>query len=178
MQKVWGHEPSHFKGNSNVRNYSPKRTPEFSERDYRGQITSSWRILYIIGKLLKHRCLKWDLIAHLDICNTSYGRKKGRESNWQFDSWPLKVRNWPNFLARRQHAAYRWKDLDEGYNFALELIMIGGLHKKLCTLKVGGVQVVKISGFPLGSLETKNHLDVAPVESCRLYYNGEGGGFP
>jgi hypothetical protein len=30
----------------------------------------------------------------------------------------------------------------------------------------------------LGSPETKSHLDVAPVESCRLYYKGEGGDFP
>ncbi len=35
-----------------------------------------------------------------------------------------------------------------------------------------------ISGFPLGSPGTKCHLDVAPVESCRKYYKGEGGGFP
>jgi hypothetical protein len=25
---------------------------------------------------------------------------------------------------------------------------------------------------------TKSHLDVAPVERCRVYYKGEGGGFP
>jgi hypothetical protein len=31
---------------------------------------------------------------------------------------------------------------------------------------------------PIWSPETKNHLDVAPVESCRVYYKGEGGGFP
>jgi hypothetical protein len=24
---------------------------------------------------------------------------------------------------------------------------------------------------------TKSHLDVAPVESCKVYYMGEGGGF-
>jgi len=33
-------------------------------------------------------------------------------------------------------------------------------------------------GLPLGSLETKSHLDVGPVERCRVYYKGEGGGFP
>jgi len=27
-------------------------------------------------------------IAHLDIWNTSYGQKKGQESNDQFNSWP------------------------------------------------------------------------------------------
>ncbi len=35
-----------------------------------------------------------------------------------------------------------------------------------------------ISGLPLGSPRTKSHLDVALVESCRVYYKGEGGGFP
>ncbi len=35
-----------------------------------------------------------------------------------------------------------------------------------------------ISGLPLGSLGTKNHLDVGPVERCKVYYKGEGGGFP
>ncbi len=37
---------------------------------------------------------------------------------------------------------------------------------------------LRISGLPLGSLGTKCHLDVAPVERCRVYYKGEGGGFP
>jgi hypothetical protein len=32
-------------------------------------------------------------MTHLDTSNISYGQKKGRESNWQFDSQPLKVRN-------------------------------------------------------------------------------------
>jgi len=41
-----------------------------------------------------------------------------------------------------------------------------------------GVQVVGISGFPLGSLGTKWHLSVGPVARHRVYYNGEGGGFP
>jgi hypothetical protein len=37
---------------------------------------------------------------------------------------------------------------------------------------------VRISVLQLGSPGTKNHLDVAPVESHRIYYKGEGGGFP
>jgi hypothetical protein len=50
---------------------------------------------------------------------------------------------------------YRWKDLDEGYNFALDLILIKGLHAKLWALKVVKVLVVRISRLPFGSLETK-----------------------
>ncbi len=41
-----------------------------------------------------------------------------------------------------------------------------------------GVPVVGISGLPFGSPGTKSHLHVAPVESYRVYYVGEGGGFP
>jgi len=52
---------------------------------------------YIIEKLLKHRCLKWASITHLDILNTSYGQKKG----WEFDSWLEKVRNRPDLLVCR-----------------------------------------------------------------------------
>jgi hypothetical protein len=127
---------------------------------------------------LKLRCVKWACISHLDIWNTNYGQKKGRQSNWQCDSRPLKVRNWPDFLMCRRRAKYSWKDLHKGYNFALDLIAIGGLHAKLCTSKVAEVPIVGISGFPFGSLGTKSHLDVAPMESCRVYYKGEGSGFP
>jgi hypothetical protein len=69
------------------------------------------------------------------------------------------------------------KALDKGYNFASNLIAIGGLHRKLCALKVAKDLVVGISGLPLGSPGTKSHLDVAFVKSCRVYYMGEGGDF-
>jgi hypothetical protein len=77
--------------------------------------------------------------SHLDIWNTIYGQKKGQESNWQFDSQPLKVKNWPDFLACRWHTTHHWKALDEGYNFYLNLIAIKGLHTKLWNPKVVGV---------------------------------------
>ncbi len=68
------------------------RTPQISECNCRGQNTSHLNDLYIIGKLLKCRCRKWPRMRHLDICSTSYGKKKGQESNCQFDSRPLKNR--------------------------------------------------------------------------------------
>jgi len=55
-------------------------TPKPLESDYKTQNTSHWGVIYIIGKLLKCTCLKWDQMTHLDICNTSYGKKKSRES--------------------------------------------------------------------------------------------------
>jgi hypothetical protein len=44
--------------------------------------------------------------------------------------------------------------------------------------KVAGVPVGGISGLPHGSPGTKSHLDVGSVESHRVYYKGEGDGFP
>jgi hypothetical protein len=89
-------------------------TFETLESNCKGQNPSPWGVLYIIGKLLKLRCPKWARMTHLDICNTNYGQKKGRESNWQFDSRPRKVRNRPNSLACRWRATRCWKVLDEG----------------------------------------------------------------
>jgi hypothetical protein len=70
-------------------------TPECSELDSKGQNTSHWGVHGVIEKVLKLRYRKWPHIGHLDICSPSYGQKKGRESNWQFDSQPLKVGNRP-----------------------------------------------------------------------------------
>jgi hypothetical protein len=127
---------------------------------------------------LKCRCSKWPHMSHLDICSSSYGQKKGRESNWQFDSRPLKVGNRPESDVFRRSATWRWKALKESYKIASNLIPIRGLSKKLWMPKVSGVQIETISGLLLGSPGKKCHSDVALAESCREYYKGEGGGFP
>ncbi len=129
-------------------------------------------------KLLERRCLKWAPITHLDISNTSYGQKKGRESNWQFDSRPLKIKNHPDFLACRWLLTYWWKAFDKGYNIALDLISLKKFHAKLWAYKVVGVPVLRISGLPLGSLGKKCHLDMGLMKRHKVYYKGEGGGFP
>ncbi len=46
---------------------------------------------------------------------------------------------------------------------------------KLWAPKVARVLIVGISRLPLG---TKCHLDVGPMEKHKVYYKGEGGGFP
>jgi hypothetical protein len=61
-------------------------TPECLEFNSKGQNTSPWGVIGVIGKVLKCKCPKWPRIGHLDICSQSYGQKKGWESNWQFDS--------------------------------------------------------------------------------------------
>jgi hypothetical protein len=70
-------------------------TPECSELDNKGQNNSHCGVLGVIEKVLKRRYRKCPRIGNSDICSPSYGQKKGRESNWQFDSRPLKVENRP-----------------------------------------------------------------------------------
>jgi len=41
-----------------------------------------------------------------------------------------------------------WKNLNKGYNFALDLIAIKGLDEKLWASKVAKVPILGISGFP------------------------------
>ncbi len=80
---------------SKVGDLESSGTPECLEFDNKAQNTSHWGVLGVIGKVLNLRYRKWPRIGHLDICSPSYGQKKGWESNWQFDSRPLKVGNRP-----------------------------------------------------------------------------------
>jgi len=103
--------------------------------------------------------------------------KKGLGVNWQFDSRPLKVWNRPNLLAWRWHAIYRWKILDNGYNFALNLTSIRGLHRKLWTSKFG-VPILRISGLLTWESQDKMTLGIGLVARHKEDYKGEGDGFP
>jgi hypothetical protein len=49
---------------------------------------------------------------------------------------------------------------------------------KIMGPQVPGVSTLGISGLPFGSPRTKCHLDVGLVERHKIYYKGEGGGFP
>jgi hypothetical protein len=70
------------------------------------------------------------------------------------------------------------KRFDKGYNFALDFNSIGGLHIKLWGSKITRIPTLGILGLPFVSLKTKCHLDVGLVERHRVYYKGEGDGFP
>jgi len=99
---------------------------------------------------------------------------------WSKERSRIKLAVWlpPNFLTCRWCATYCWKALDEGYNFVLDLISIGGLHTKLWGPKVTGVPTLELSRFSFGSFGIKCHLNVGLMERHKIYYKGEGGGFP
>jgi hypothetical protein len=134
--QVWGVKPNTWK---KVGDLESSGTPECSELDRKGKKTSHWGVLGVIGKVLKRRYRKWPRIGHLDICRPSYGQKKGWESNWQFDSRPLKVGNRPLPDIRFECATWRWKDLDQGYNFGSDLVAIGLCSRELWPFKVSRV---------------------------------------
>ncbi len=157
--------------------WESSRTLKNSECNCRGQNTLHSGVYYTIKKFLKCKCLKWPCMSHLDICSTSYGRKKGQESNWQFHSRPLKVRNRPDSGACRGSVTHCWKVLKESYNFGLDLVPIWVRGEELWASKVPRVQIGTVSGLHFKSPGKKSHSDASPVESCRDYYMGEGGGF-
>jgi hypothetical protein len=114
--------------------------------------------------------------GHLDICSPSYRQKKGRESNWQFDSRPLKVGNRPLPDLRIESTIRRWKDLDEGYKFGSGFAV--GSYELPKSRDSNRDSFGTISELQLGSLGKKSHLDEVSAEWHREYYMGEGGGFP
>jgi hypothetical protein len=173
VQRVWGNEPPQSQVNSHFGSWSLKWAPKFLERYFKGQNPIVWIFLYIIEKLLKCRCEKWACMTHLDIWNTSYDQKKGRESKWKFNSRPLKIKNQPDFLVFRHRAKYCWKALNKGYNFVLDVITIRGLHAKLWAPKVVGILAMRILGLPSGSPETECHLDVAPWRDAKNTIRGK-----
>ncbi len=113
-KKVWGNEPSHFQVNFHLGSWNPKWTSKSSESNCKGQNSMDRSVSYIIEKLLELMCLKWVCMTHLNIWNTSYGQKKCQESNCQFDSLTLKIKNWPDFLVCKWCTPYHWKALDKG----------------------------------------------------------------
>jgi hypothetical protein len=146
--QVWGWSPTLGK----VEGWESFGTPKCLELDRKAQNTLHWGVFGNIGKVLKRRYRKCPRIGNSDICSPSYGQKKGRESNWQFDSRPLEVGNRPLPNVRFERATWRWKDLDEGYNFGSDLVAIQLCSQELWRFKVSGVPPRQfrdsISGVP------------------------------
>jgi len=151
-------------------------TPECLEFNRKAQNNSHWGVLGVIRKVLKRRYRKWPRIGNLDVYSPSYGRKKGRESNWQFDSRPLKVGNRPLPNLRIESATRRWKDIDEGYNFGLDIIAIRLCSRELWASKVPGLQPGQFRdnfGIPTWESREKEPFGCSPCRALqRILYGG------
>jgi len=82
------------------------------ESNFRGQNSLDWRVFYIIGKFLKHRCLKWSCMTiWVFITQVMVERKIGNQSA---NSWPIKVKNRFDLLVCKWYATYCWKSSRRG----------------------------------------------------------------
>ncbi len=146
---MWGWSPTLGKSED----LESSGTPECLEFDSKAQNTLHWSVFNVIGKVSKRRYRKWPRIGHLNICSPSYGQKKGRESNWQFDSRPLKVRNRPLPDLWIECAIRRCKDLDAGYKFGWDLVAI-----RLCNRELWAPEVPGLHSGPPGPWECEGSL--------------------
>jgi hypothetical protein len=121
----------------------------------------------------------------LDICSPSYGQKKAKEG------LGVKLAVWLPTTKSRESTSSRhpiWE-----CNTALERSRRGlqlwfkPRRDRMWESRVMSSQKSQdsnrdnfgtISGLQLGNPGNLCHLDVASAMSCRVYYTGEGGGFP
>jgi len=110
-------------------------TPQFLENDCKGQNPLNWKDLYIIGKLLKRRCIKW-------ACMTHY--VKGTPLEWKI----------LNSEAEKKKHFFLFRSLNLAY-FVLRLIICIGFQVFYCTpfFRV-------LFTFPSRYLYTIDHLGI------------------
>jgi hypothetical protein len=160
-------------------------TPEFLEFDSKGQNTSPWGVLGVIGKVLKFKCPKWPRIGHLDIFSPSYGQKKGRESTRSYKSG---IDHYKSGIDHYKSGIDPLLMCDGGVQHG-----VGKLSKRATSLvqtssrsEVGAkhYDVPKsresktgtISRLHFGSPGKKCHLDASATKRHREYYRKDGGG--
>jgi hypothetical protein len=134
--QVWGWSPTLRK----VGSWSPPGLPNVRSSTERGKTP---RLGVFLVSLERSRSVNVQNGLALVIWTSaapSYGQKKGRESNWQFDSRPLKVGSRPVPDVRSESATRRWKALFESYKIGSDLVATRGRGKELWLFKVPGVQ--------------------------------------
>jgi len=150
-RRVWGSEHSHSQGNSHFGRWSPGGLLKFQKPIW--GVKSQWLVAFFISLESSWNLGVSNGLALL-ICTFEtqvMAKRRGQESNCQFDSRPEKIGNRPNLLGYRRRATYRWKALDESYNFALDRTSIQGLLAKLWGSKVPRVLAGGISELPRGN---------------------------
>jgi len=158
FEKVWGWDSHSQNGDLGV-----LRDSQNVKVWLQGSKHLAWNILYIIGKyrrIVVENGLAWAIWT--SVAQVMAKRKAG---------------SWPDPNACRGNATHSWKALNERYNFASDLIPIEDLNKEFWSRKVGGIQIMTVSGLLFGSPRTKSHSDVGAVGRHKEYYMGEGGGF-
>jgi len=104
------------------------------------------------------------------------GKRRAGSQIGQFDSRPLKVGNRPLPDLWIESATWRWKDLDEGYNFDLDLVAIRLCSRKLRAFKVSGLQLGQFRdnfGTPTWESREKEPFGCSPRNVAqKILYGG------
>jgi hypothetical protein len=144
----------------------------WDSRMFRARQQGAKHLTLVLLVSLKRKYQKCPRIGNSDICNPSYGQKKGRESNWQFDSRPLKVRNrplpnvWcPIWECNMEFERSRW-GLQLWFIPRRDPILQSGVMAVQSSESPAGTN----SGLHFGSPGNLCHLDAPSVASCREYY--------
>jgi hypothetical protein len=142
------------------------RTPEGSELDSKGQNTSHWGVLGVIGKVLKRRYRKCPCIGNSDICSPSLGKRRAGSY----------VRN--RHKSRESTSSrYPNRECDTALERSRRRLQLWFKPRRDPTLQ-SGVMAVQSSGSPVGTKSGLHfgspgnlcHLDAPSVASCRKYY--------
>jgi len=146
------------------------KSPKCSEPWLEMETNTKLGPFHTIGKVLNCRYLKCPWIVHLDLIWMRYDQKKGQKSNWEFDSWPqIPFEKRSNNL-QLGHAIHHWKDLFQGYKIVpshAPNMIFKGRHEHPKSFETTRVPIFRIL---LESPRKKCHLNVAPMESHKIYY--------
>jgi hypothetical protein len=148
-------------------------TPETSEFNCRSQNTLYWKIIYIIEKLSKCRCQKWVHMSHLDICNTSYDKKK--RPGVKLAVWFPTTKSWESTRPRRMQVMC--DKLLESSRWELQVFFRPHLNQKckqrVMTSQSGGIPNRDSFGIPSWESRDKKPFGCrCRGEAHRILYGG------
>jgi hypothetical protein len=137
-KRVWGNKPSHSQVNSHFGSWHHSGFPNFQRAIVEAK--THW-----IEKFLISLESSWNIDVWKGL-HDPFGQLKHKlwpkeRLGLKLTIWLPTIKSWesPQFPYMQVACTYHWKAFDEGYNFAQDLISIGGLHTKLWALQIMGV---------------------------------------
>ncbi len=160
FDQVWGWSPTLGK----VGDLESSGTPECVELNNKGQNTSHWGVFGVIEKVLKRRYRKWPHIWPFGHLQPKLWAKEG--SGVKLIVWLPTIKSQESMPSRIwfECATWRWKDLDEGYNFGLDLVAIQLCSQVTCSQVTG---VKPTWGFPKAKLRNLGLGSTLPASNSR-----------
>jgi hypothetical protein len=135
-------------------------------------------VFYIIGNFLKRRCLKWAHITHLESEAQIMAKRRAGSQNGNLTPDHKKSGIDPICLAAGGVPHTIGKLLTRATTLLQTTLRSEVFLQSYGAPKSRESHLVRFRDSHLRVLGEKNHLYVASMASHRVYYKGEGGGFP